>query len=431
MKKFTFCTNPSDEVQPAIIDVNNVAPIDFVGNLCVSKLKIPRNTLPVALVPPMNYEFTAEEKIKIDRIGYTPTEMYYLIFSHQVIVPSARQNCNGNTDQLYRTNINDWAVYTGTSQNFVLTDENCFTARLITFWMPDKPRWKKLENGNFALTNEDKPIYAWSGENFRLKEFDYYKVLDQQTTMYGALIRNIYDQFIMDTTALVATAPADLYTFTTPIIALSQWLTKVNGLYSMHSPHVSIDENITFSSSPGAEFLYTEMDMEVIRADVTYNASFRSTAPTGEMPHSFNHLIDMSASYNFRNFNQTELLFPVNHIAIQCLDLNYEPEDISINTVDLEGTINPSHMYFLKTFLISTRGGLSDFLYIEDNTTTNTIEVNSPRITRLQFRFLWIDSNQIVHNLELWRDNVITLQLVLYPADFSEPNKRPKITFVS
>ena len=81
MKKFTFSTEESDEKQPAIIDINNTAPMDFVGRLCVSKLKIPRNTLPIALVPPLQREFTAEEKQAIDDVGETPTEYYYALFS--------------------------------------------------------------------------------------------------------------------------------------------------------------------------------------------------------------------------------------------------------------------------------------------------------------------------------------------------------------
>ena len=431
MKKFNFCTSPSDQAQPAIIDVNNIAPMDFVGNLCVSKLKIPRNTLPVALVPPMGYEFTAEEKAEVDAVGYTPTEMYYVVFSHLVDEAVAGQaNCSGNTSQFFKSGTDNWKSYSGSSGNFVLTNENCFVARLMTFWMYDKPRWKQLENGNFVLTNEDKPIYAWWGPESRLLVREYYKYISAQTVRFWAEIRNVYDHFIMDTKVITANSH-EMYAYTTPIIALSQWLTQVNGLTSAYATHVVLDENITFNSGGNGKFLYTDIPLEVMRADVTYNPVFQNTLNTGEMLPPFSLIVDMSATYNFKNFNQTELLFPVNHIAIQCLDLNYEPEDISINTVDLEGVINPSHMYFLKTFLISTRGGLSDFLYIEDKTTANTIEVNSPRITRLQFRFLWIDTNQIVHNLELWRNNVITLQLILYPPDFSESTKKARITFDS
>lgn len=431
MKKFNFCTSPSDQVQPAIIDVNNIAPMDFVGNLCVSKLKIPKNTLPVALVPPMAYEFTAEEKREIDGIGLTPTEMYYVVLTQLIDSPVAsEQNCSGNTAGFYKVGPEDWRTYTGSSGSFVLTNDNCYVARLTTFWMYDKPRWKLLENGNFKLTNDDKPIYAWWGADSRLQVREYYKNITAHAAELWGEIRNVYDHFIIDTKAILLNTPTS-YKYTTPIIALSQWLTQVNGLTSAYASHVVLDENLTFNSGGTGSFLYTDIRMEVMRADVTYNPTLQNALSTGKMPASFTVHVDMSATYNFRNFNQTELLFPVNHIAIQCLDLNYEPEDISINTVDLEGVVNPSHMYFLKTFLISTRGGLSDFLYIEDNTTTNTIEVNSPRITRLQFRFLWIDTNQIVHNLELWRDNVITLQLILYPPDFSESAKRPRITFDS
>lgn len=422
MKKFTFCTEPTDKTQPAVIDINNTAPMDFVGRLCVSKVKIPRNTLPIALVPPMSYEFTAEERSTIDTYGKTPTEMYFIVFS-QVHNNSSSPVCGGNTQQYVKTRSN-FQLITGETPNFELTNRECFTASVFTYWIDEHPRWKMLENGNYILTNPSKAIYSWCGENMDLVRVVYNSLnLMTDVRRWEANIRNVYNQFIMDTNIITAIDPSvDWYT--TPIIGFSQWLTKVNGFAGTNTSRMQLNEGFQFRRDPnGAGFLYTEIPFEIIEADVTYNPTLQQALLTGTYQE-LGGFCNMSGTYIFRNFNQSDLLFPINHIAIQCLDLNYDPEDISVNTLDLEGTVVPSHMYFLKTFLISTRGGLSDFLYIEDSTTTNTIEVNSPRISRLQFRFLWIDSDQVVHNIELWENNVITLQLVLYPFEIEPAAKR-------
>ena len=220
--------------------------------------------------------------------------------------------------------------------------------------------------------------------------------------------------------------------FRTPIIGLSKWLVETNGLVDCNNPFYAASEMYTYEEGKPPYFtlddaafptdqstapadLYAFRNLYVIRAQPEYSPSFlklqNSLVPVGKP------IQDFSATYNFINFEQSTSLFPISHIAIQCLDLNYIGEDMSINTRDLEGTIVPSQMYFLKTFLISTRNTLSDFLYIEDNTMTNTIEVNSPNITRLKFQFFWITPNQELYEFKLPPNNVIQLQLILYPFD--------------
>lgn len=423
MKKFTFSTEESDEKQPAIIDINNTAPMDFVGRLCVSKLKIPRNTLPIALVPPLQREFTAEEKQAIDDVGETPTEYYYALFS----------SCNTslarptNATYYYRQTNETWTESCKTTSGFTLTNDTTYICLLFSYWARTKPIWEPLENGNFILVNKRQPIYSWAGCSNFTRRSAYRTIYENTWITYDINIHNEYNRLFFHSNVFCRGAGTE-DRYSTPTLALSPWLKEVNGLKTDFDATVRFryDYEFTHGTTDSVNNIYAKQQtMYIMPAKVTYNPYFADIQRTLRNGTDYgDQIFNLSATYDFYNFNQTAELFPIEHFAIQCLDLNYDPEDIPINTIDLTGTIVPSHMYFLKTFLISTRVTLSDFLYLADNTTVNTIDVNSPRITRLQFRFMWITKNHEVYDLEIWKNNVVTLELTLYPFDEEPETKR-------
>lgn len=438
MKKFNFATEASDKTQDAIIDVNNTAPMDFVGRMCVSKLKIPKNSMPIALVPPLSGTFTLSQKRQIDAVGETPTELYFALFCQNTRKASSTYSncplleCKGN---------GTFVIPDTLTNDLELVANDLFAMFFVHYWMNEKPIWQLNGDGNYQLMNKPKPIYRWYTNSYvehspfvgYSNDFTYHCFqigdgYDGRWDILTASILNNTDKFSIITNVRLHTTSEEYYT---PVIALSKWLVQTNNLVDNVDPtHSDGDYDYAESEPPSVKFnedalapgetrapadIYAMRRMYIIHANMEYTPSYQTLLSTQRSTDT--QYQDFSATYNFINFDQSTSLFPITHIAIQCLDLNYLGEDMSINTRDLEGTIVPSQMYFLKTFLVSTRNTLSDFLYIEDNTMTNTIEVNSPNITRLKFQFFWITPSQELYEFKLPPNNVIQLQLILYPFD--------------
>lgn len=427
MKKFTFVTERSDEPEDAIIDITNTAPMDFVGKLRVSKLKIPLNTFPIALIEPSQRGFTAEQKALIDSEKMVPTTLQVCYWS------TSSKSVHSMSNEIFVDTFQQTSTLNIMPTLEHISHDSINQIVIDIYWADDIPRWKFDPEVNlWFLTNDDYPIYSWNGENMGLikKQYTYQntnspgpkKSRDQKSTseqILEASILNQYDKFAVDIKWQV-----DQNTnFSSVILAISPQLATILGLTTSQYTRYYFEDDIPFSDND----IYRAINEEywTYSTNIVYNTYQDKVLGENPIPTPTYSLFDFSGVYTIRDTTQSEFLFPVNHIAIQCLDLNIEnPEDISINTRDLQGVVVPSHAYYLKTFLISTRNTRSDFLYLSDLTQENYIAVNSPSIYRLIFRILWIDNDNFVHNFKIWRDNVITLQLVL--EDYNS-EKRPRV----
>lgn len=433
MKKFNFATKKSDAVHEAIIDINNTAPMDFIGKLCVSKLKIPQESFPIAIVPVLQRTFNSDQKQQIDSLGMIPTEFYFIMLiyaaSHEAVLEGAQGNgqmaLQGNASHRTQWRIKD--VKRGNRLEAVIGDSEDPTAnnicyiKIFSYWYRESPQWKPVAENEYQLVNSDKPIYSWNKDpNLELVHLTTYaEGMSDSSEKLVCEIEDVHSRFVINSNVYMPNT-SDLFTMpiTTPVILLSNWLSKTNGLSSPETGEVVI----SYMKHEEQYEIFSEMfcrgvTFPVHYAKITYNPAFQQTIQTGVVSDALSDILDLSASYDFYSFKQTDLLFPANHVAIQCLDLNYDGEDIPINTKDINGVVVPSHMYFLKTFLISTQDELSDFIFMNDMTTANTVTVNSPNISRLQFRFVWIDADQQIHPFLVWRNNIISLQLTLYPSE--------------
>jgi len=433
MKKFNFATEKTETVQEAVIDINNTSPMDFVGKLCVSKLKIPQASFPIAIVPPLQRTFTTDQKREIDAQGMIPTEFYFVVLIYSAANEAVLEGgqCNGQMalqgNASHRT---QWRIKDTKRDNrleaIILDDvepaaNNICYMKIFSYWYRETPNWKQVGDGEYQLSNTAKPIYSWNKDpNMALMQLTTYGTgMSVTSEKLVCEIEDAHNRFVINSTVYLPNS-SDLFTIpvTTPVILLSDWLSNTNGLSSPETGEVKINY---MKHGEWYEILSTmfcdQMTYPIHYAQVTYNPAFQQTIQTGVLSDALSDYLDLSANYNFYSFKQTDLLFPANHLAIQCLDLNYDGENMSINTKDINGVVVPSRMYFLKTFLISTNEELSDFIFMNDMTTANTVTVNSPNISRLQFRFVWIDSDQQVHPFLVWRNNVISMQLTLYPSE--------------
>ena len=380
MKKFNFATPTSESTQEAVIEINNTAPMDFVGELAVSKLKIPMNIFPLTNVPAMRRTFTGEQKTVIDNIGKTPTEYYYILVVYNAVNEDVADAAQGNSQMLMQwynpaSKTMLWKVKTpfphqhlNATMLFGLGPMYQIPIAFIkiqSYWFNEPPMWEQLGNDEYKLKNKDKPLYSWNGDK-DIVPIPYeinHRVLDEEYDVSCFIdIRNDSDELIFDSRVfmpvLSGTASEGLH-YTTPVLLLSDWLSSTAGLSTSDPNTATFHYNSEGYPLPDAHPLkfwksYIEPVFTIFPAETTYTKSFEPVFSTGLNTGSSPKGFDMSAVYKFVGFKQTDLIFPATQLAVQCLDLNYEGEVIAVNTPNISGTIVPSNMYFLKTFLIST-----------------------------------------------------------------------------
>ena len=157
--------------------------------------------------------------------------------------------------------------------------------------------------------------------------------------------------------------------------------------------------------------------------NITLNPRTSSLITLSEIPAAETNL-PYESRFEVNGYRRTSEIFPVSHIAIQCLDLNFEGESMVCNSKDLMGVINPSDMYFLKTFLMGFGGEITDFVYVNDLKTEVEIPVDSRYVTALKFTFFWIDHDHFVHPLRALANTTVELQIIYEPDEETTPPEK-------
>jgi len=415
MKKFNFVSQSVEKEREAEIEVNLTKPEDFVGEVCVTKLKIPSDSLPYGLLEPHKETITQETLTLLQnwQMG-TPTD-FIIGF---IIVSTPDYECN-STDQYILNEAGNFSPMSITTQaTYHSIDANVigrgdiWAIQLYQFWIPGKIVYQ--QNGaDIKLTTPSLPFYDWNN-GLKVNKLDYHRLMvnDYQITNGRSIhIRNKEDGFEVEIGYKVSLQDQQVHQrMSTPILVMSEKMANFLGVNEPSTAKYVINGDV-FRNAEGDTWSAIGQRLIAPRAKVNYNTRLlqQITSNTIGSP----NVVNLSCTFDLLNFHQTSEMFPINHVCVQCLDLNYEGEKISINTVDLTGTVVPSSAYFLKTFLISTETRKSDFIFVNDMTTERSHEVNSPRISHLHFRLFWLDPQNILHPIVLGSKQVFSIQLCL------------------
>lgn len=422
MKRFNFLKYqaPEEGSAFAISRTTTTKPVDYVGELRVSKFKLSRGTLPIMYLEPSKRAFTAEDKATVpDHL--TPTDLTFVIFSTKNMREGSQIPNNGTSYCLLNNNI------TGFYNRYPLEDSprtwrlgeggnDIFWAILVTIMLPFNAQWIERD-GFFYLVNEPMPIFSWDDifNRTRVIEQHIYKTedIDDISFKFELTDRDGLISFLLTMVGrLINTdSPVSSVSFTMNATALNFFGMNFNpdARCEVVIPRGSdfpgyADGNIITTYAPDSTFKWNG-HMEQIIKNYPQIVSERIT------------LFDMSSIITPNKQDIPRDFFPVSHLLISCDELNFTGESISVNTPAQQGVIDPSTLSILKGFFIGITDGRdvenSDFIFLDDSLTNTPVIVDSPRLFNLTIR-LWVITNRgVLYPLLMPGGTSFSIQLTL------------------
>ena len=175
MKKINFTVaNESEGFLKAETRTTSVAPVDYVGDLYVTRFKMSKNCFPITFIPVPQREFSLAEKEIIDNKNETPLDFSFIVFSPRFSEDDTDKTFfhNGNTvSYVSKTKYAQNPVfatpmrYTYSSGGLPDVEPNVSYVITVHYTKPEPPRWSKTDNGTYRLQNEPLAVYSWNLEN--------------------------------------------------------------------------------------------------------------------------------------------------------------------------------------------------------------------------------------------------------------------------
>jgi hypothetical protein len=423
MKRFNFLKyqNPAEGTAAGVSRTTTTKPVDYVGELRVTKFKLSRGTLPIMYLEPSKRAFTAEDKNTVPA-HLTPSDLTFLLFCTKNLRDGSQIPNNGTSYAILNNNIsgfyNRYPLETS-PRTWRLGEDgnNIFWAILVTIMMPVKPQWIE-RNGFFYLLNDPLPIFSWDDifNRTHVIEKHIYSPRD---------INNISFKFELTdnsngTISFLLTMIGQLINTDSIIssVTLSMNATALNFFGMNFNPDARCEIAVPRGLDlPG----YSEGSIITTYApDSTFEWNGHMEQLVKNYPQTITErvpLFDMSAIITPNKQDIPRDFFPVSHLLISCDELNFKGESISVNTTAQQGVIDPSSLSILKSFFIGINDGRdisnSDFIYLDDSMTNTPVIVNSPRQIGLTIR-LWVVTNKgILYPLLLPGGSSFAIQLTL------------------
>lgn len=422
MKRFNFLKyqDPAEGTAPAVSRTTTTKPVDYVGELRVTKFKLSRSTLPIMYLEASKRAFTAEDKATVPT-HLTPTDLTFLIFSTKNIRDGEQIPNNGTSYCILNNNItgfyNRYPLETS-PRTWRLGEDGhgIFWATLVTIMLPVNAQWVE-RNGFFYLVNEPLPIFSWDDI------FNRTHVVEQH--IYSSRdIEDISFKFeLTDNNGSISF----LLTMIGHILAQDTIVSSVT--FSMNATALNFF-GMNFHPDARCEFVvprgivlpgYAEGSVIITYApDSTFKWNGHMEQIIKNYPQLITErvaLFDMSSIITPNKQDIPRDFFPVSYLLISCDELNFIGESISVNTTAQQGVIDPSSLSILKSFFLGINEGRdvasSDFIYLDDSLTNSPVIVNSPRQVGLTIR-LWVVTNKgILYPLSLPGGSSFAIQLTL------------------
>lgn len=422
MKRFNFLKYqaPEEGAAFAVSRTTTTKPVDYVGELRVSKFKLSRGTLPIMYLEPSKRAFSRDDKNTIpDHL--TPTDLTFVIFCTKHLREGSQIPNNGTSYCLVNNNIT--AFYSrypleSSPRTWRLGEDGnqIFWAVLVTIMMPTRPQWVE-RNGFFYLTNEATPVFSWDdifNRTHVIEEHIYSpRDIDNIGFKFELTDKNGEISFLLTMIGNLINTSDNVSSVT-----FSMNATALNFFGMNFNPdarcEIAVPRGVNFPGyaegyiittySPDSTFIWNGHMEQIIK---NYPQRITESTP----------IFDMSAIITPNKQDIPRDFFPVSHLLISCDELNFTGESISVNTPAQQGVIDPSTLSILKGFFIGINDGRdvenSDFIFLDDSLTNTPVIVDSPRLVSLTIR-LWVITNKgILYPLTMPGGTSFSIQLTL------------------
>lgn len=425
MKRYNFLKYqpPEEGSAPAVSRTTTTKPVDYVGELRVTRFKLSRGTLPIGFIEPSKRGFTSEQIASLP-LNQIITDIEFFIFCKRDISPSAAVANNGEAYIIAGNAMSGFFRQANISLTPTIDISSCFVSFYSFVVIPGTPIWAKGTDGKYYLQNESVPFFSWS--DFHTKTV----IINNRGGGSDNYISSSFDIHLIESADGKPKFYIRMYginrlassTVTTmnPTVCFNVYARNFFGVNAGSMPSVNFNMPNIESSHPTWGW-------------GGYNAGVNLTFYVPPMSYDWNpqmKLMIQNPNTNYGNtiFNMdciyTPIMqilpkdyFPLSQIIITADELNFEGESICVDTTRKQGVVDPSNLTILKSFYIGLSDSFlvstSDFIYINDSRDNDPVIVNSPRLVSLTIRVWLITKEGNLTPLILNPGSSFSLQLSL------------------
>ena len=400
MKRHNFLKYqaPEEGTGPAVSRTTTTKPVDYVGELRVTRFKLSRGTLPIGFIEPSKRGFTAEQVASLSTTRI-PTDIEIFVCCDREITPTTVYPNNGEGYVIAGNAISGFFRQASNSGSTNIDIEHTLWCYFTVVNIPGTPIWQKKEDGKYYLQNENIPFYSWSDFHNKIV------MLNNRSSSSSEINTPIYNIRLiesndgkpkfyirMNCTNLVTTSVATM----NPVVCFNAYARQFFGLNVGSMPSVNFNmpsisgthptwgwdgysagDNLTFFVPPMSYEWNSQMKLMLQSPGTNYG----------------NTIFNMDCVYSPIIQTLPENYFPLSHLLITADELNFKGESICVDTPIKQGVVDPSNLTILKSFYIGLTDSFlvstSDFIYINDNMNNEPVIVDSPRLATLTLR-VWL-----------------------------------------
>ena len=408
MKRINFLKyqQESEGSTPAISRTTTTKPLDYVGELRVTRFKLSRGTLPIGFIEPSKRGFTEDEVHTVDT-GKIPTDIEIFVYCHRDVTDQTQAPHNGEAYVIRGNAITGFYKQIKNSAEHVVhigLEDDVLFAVYSTVTIAGQCKWERRADMKYYLVNEKIPFYSWS--DFHSKVGFTNKIIATRTEVEPTT--RIYDLRLLEESDgkpsfsmrlnflnLVTTT----VTTCNPVFAFNSTARKFFGLDVGNMPSTRFFFPSISTAYPTGSWFGHAVDETWIgyvpQMKYDWNAQMKLMLQSPGTSFG-NQIFNMDCIY--RPIVQTlpSDYFPLSQLLITVDELNFAGEKICVDTPNIQGVIDPSSLTILKTFYIGLSDSFlvstSDFIYINDNMNNEPVIVDSPRLNSLTIR-IWLMTN--------------------------------------
>lgn len=423
MKRYNFLKYqpPEEGSAPAVSRTTTTKPVDYVGELRVTRFKLSRGTLPIGFIEPSKRGFTSEQVASL-RPNRIPTDIEMFTYCNKKMTPNTVEANNGEAYIISGNAVSGFFRQAPNSGSRKIDIDNTFWSVYSFVALAGEAIWQKKSDGKFYLQNESVPFYSWSDFHNKSLWISNHAAepTEINTPTYNVRLIESADgkpkfYIRMNTFNLVATTVTTM----NPTICFNNYARQFFGMNIGSMPSVNFDmpqispgvstswggynagDNLTFFVPPMSYDWNSQMKLMIQNPNTNYG----------------NTVFNMDCTYTPIVQTLPENYFPLSHIIITADELNFQGESICVDTTKKQGVIDPSNLTILKSFYIGLSDSFlvstSDFIYINDSRDNEPVIVNSPRLVSLTIRVWLITKEGNLTPLMLNPGSSFSLQLSL------------------
>ena len=400
MKRFNFLKYqaPEEGSAPAVSRTTTTKPVDYVGELRVTRFKLSRGTLPIGFIEPSKRGFTSEEiaSLTANRI---PTDIELFVFCDKEVTPTTVMPNNGEAYVISGNAVSGFFRQAANSGSTKIDLEHTLWAYYTFVAIPGTPIWQIKSDGKYYLENENVPFYSWSDFHNKVVMLNNRpaSATEINTPIFNFRLIESPDgkpkfYIRMNAFNLVTTT----ITTMNPTVCFNAYARKFFGMNVGSMPSVNFDMPNISGSHPtwgwGGYSAGDNLTFFVPSFSYDWNSQMKLMIQNPNTNYG-NNVFNMDCVYTPIIQTLPEDYFPLSHLIITADELNFQGESICVDTTKKQGVIDPSNLTILKSFYIGLSDSFlvstSDFIYINDNQNNDPVIVNSPRLVSLTIR-VWL-----------------------------------------